>query len=160
MTAMSVSVRRLALLAAVAVLVAAGSAGAATIYKWIDEDGNVHYGDRPAPDGSSERLAIASQPTDPSRVASLVDARREAQQEQQQQQAEAAGEQPSPEAQRAAREERAKQCAMYKERLQQFLQSRRLYREDENGERVYLDEEETLAARNDVQQKVEEYCSN
>jgi len=157
---MSVSVRRLALLAAVAVLVAAGSAGAATIYKWIDEDGNVHYGDRPAPDGSSERLAIASQPTDPSRVASLVDARREAQQEQQQQQAEAAGEQPSPEAQRAAREERAKQCAMYKERLQQFLQSRRLYREDENGERVYLDEEETLAARNDVQQKVEEYCSN
>ena len=31
--------------------------------------------------------------------------------------------------------------------------------EDENGERVYLSEQETLAARENVQSKVEEYCS-
>jgi hypothetical protein len=49
---------------------------------------------------------------------------------------------------------------MYKERLQRFVTSRRLYREDESGERVYLDEEQSQAARERVQQQVEEHCSN
>ena len=58
----------------------------------------------------------------------------------------------------AQERERAEKCTMYKERLQQFLTSRRLYREDESGERVYLDEKETLAARAEVQEQVLEYC--
>jgi hypothetical protein len=43
--------------------------------------------------------------------------------------------------------------------LQKFVVSRRLYREDENGERVYLDPEETQAARDRVEGQVEEFCS-
>ncbi len=47
---------------------------------------------------------------------------------------------------------------MYKERLQTYLTSRRLYRQGENGERIYLNEEETLAARAKVQEKIVEFC--
>jgi hypothetical protein len=39
-----------------------------------------------------------------------------------------------------------------------MLTSRRLYREDENGERVYLDEAQMQSARDRVQSQVEEYC--
>ncbi len=56
--------------------------------------------------------------------------------------------------------ERQEKCATYKARLQKFLISGRLFRADENGERVYLDEEETLAARERVQKRVEKYCSS
>ena len=48
---------------------------------------------------------------------------------------------------------------MYKQRLTRFVQSRRLYKEDENGERVYLDDEETQAAREKTQQQVQEFCN-
>ena len=65
------------------------------------------------------------------------------------------------ETERAAQaKERDEKCATYKARLQKFLTSRRLYREDEYGERVYLDEAEMLAARERVQGQVEEYCGS
>ena len=42
--------------------------------------------------------------------------------------------------------------------MQRFVTSRRLYREDEAGERVYLDEAETQAARQRVEDQISEYC--
>lgn len=157
---MSANARRLTLVLLSALLATAGSAAASNIYKWTDEQGNVHYGDKPAPDASAERLAIESRSTDQAAVASLVDARREAREATRQQEADAASETESPEEQRQAAAERAEQCTKFRERLQQYVQSRRLYKQDENGERVYLDEEEMIAARNKVQQQVQEYCNN
>ena len=56
--------------------------------------------------------------------------------------------------------EKKQKCDTYKARLQKFVQSRRLYKADENGERVYLDEEQTQAARERVENQVQEYCSS
>ncbi len=130
---------------------------ASDIYKWVDDSGVVHFGDRPAGDAPVEVVHINSNPTDPAQVQARVEARMNA--------AAAAAEQ-APAAEglteeeiQARKRDRAEKCTMFKERLQKFLTSRRLYREDENGERVYLDEQETMAARADVQEKVLEYCS-
>lgn len=141
------------------VVLLGGTAVASDIYKWTDESGTVHYGDRPTGNGSAERLAIASEPTDPESVARIAQARSDARSARAEAAAEKAANEPSPEELRARAEERAHKCTTYKERLQKFITSRRLYRHDENGERVYLDEEEKLAARAGVQQKIEEYCS-
>ncbi|ANO49966.1 DUF4124 domain-containing protein [Woeseia oceani] len=159
---MSADFHRIFYVSLLSVLFASGAA-AGEIYKWTDAAGNVHYGDRPAENAAAERLNIQSRPTDPDRIAALAQARIEARSEAREQ-AEATGagtddDKPSPAEQRRIAEERAQQCATYKERLQSFLQSRRLYREDEDGERIYLSEQETLAARENVQSKVEEYCS-
>ena len=67
---------------------------------------------------------------------------------------------PTPEEIQAAAQEKEERCSDYRARLQKMLQSRRLYREDENGERVYLDDDEMLASRERVQSQVEEYCSS
>jgi len=139
-------------------LLATGIAGASEIYKWTDAEGNLHYGDRPSGAESEVRLQIASRPTDPARIQAQATARNEQQALAREAEANApAG--PSEEELRAEAEERAGKCSMYRERLERFVQSRRLYREDANGERVYLDESETQAARDKVQQQVEEYCS-
>jgi hypothetical protein len=156
---MSKFLQHLSSLAALSVLVAGSHAAAAEIYKWTDNNGNVQYGDRPAADGSSERIAITSRATDNQRVAALSESYRDARSAQEQQRQRAAEENKSAEELRQIAAERAEQCTMYRARLQQFVSSRRLYREDENGERVYLDEQQTLAARNEVQKNVEEYCS-
>ena len=144
-----------ALLALALTVPAAGLAS--DIYKWVDEDGVVHFGDRPAEDAQVETVQVASEPTDPAEVRARVEARRSARAETA---GDAAATQDLTEKEIEAQErERAEKCTQFKERLQKFLTSRRLYREDENGERVYLNEEETLAARADVQEKVLEYCN-
>ncbi len=138
---------------------AAGMAFASEIYKWTDEQGNVHYGDRPTGDASEERLAIGSRPTDAAKVQAQVQASYDARAAAEEAAAsEPAG--PSPEELQAQALERQEKCATYKARLQKFVTSRRLYKQDENGERVYLDEDETQAARERVENQVAEYCSS
>ena len=57
-------------------------------------------------------------------------------------------------------QEREQKCVTYRDRLERFTYSRHLYRENENGEREYLDEEEMQAARDQVQDQIDEYCSS
>ncbi len=142
------------------IVAAAPAATGGEIYKWTDAEGNVHYGDRPTGAGNEERLAISSSPTDPARLQATVQARQEARAERDAARTEAEAAQPTEEELRAEAEERARKCETYRERLQKFVTSRRLYRHDENGERVYLDEAETEAARARVQEQVQEYCGS
>jgi hypothetical protein len=143
-------------------LATAITAGASEIYKWTDADGNVHYGDRPAGEyaGSTERLYIVSRPTNPSQVQAMVDARHERQETAAEAREKKAEEEKSYSAKKAEAADRAKQCASARDSLQKYIQSRRLYRLDESGERVYLDEQQMQEARNRMQAQVEEYCSS
>lgn len=140
-------------------LIAASSVFASEIYKWTDADGNVHYGDRPAGE-ETVVVAIASKPTDPSRVQAATEARHKALAARAEAKTAAAAEGPSAEELKAEAADRAQKCATYKAQMQQLVVSRRLYREDENGERVYLDESETLAARERVENQITEYCGS
>jgi len=138
-------------------VLAANSAFASDIYKWTDAEGNVHYGDRPAGE-QPERVAIASQPTDPARIQEAAQARVDSRTARSEAAAAAAAERPSPEDLRAEAAERAARCTSVRAQMQQLVTSRRLYREDENGERVYLDESETQQARERVENQIEEFC--
>ncbi len=140
-------------------LTAVGTTAAGQIYKWTDEEGNVHFTDKPV-EGDAERVAIQSRRTDPDRVQAMVQERADAAAQAAEEEAAAAPQGPTEEEIQARLEERAKKCASYRERLQRFVQSRRIYREDENGERVYLSEEEMQEAREDVENKVQEYCNS
>ncbi len=146
-------------LAAVAMTVASG-AFAGGIYKWTDEDGNVHYEDRPSGAATEERMALSYRRTNPGSVqkqrqgvADSVAARQEARAK-----ADEAAKSAEEEAAEAA--DNQKKCETYRARLQTFVQSRRLYRQDENGERVYLDEAETQKARENVEELIAEHCGS
>ena len=108
-------------------MTAAGAAVAGEIYKWTDEDGNVHFGDRPAGE-NPERLAIQSKPTDPAKIQAMAQSRATAAAKAAEEQAAAVPEGPSPEELRAMADERAQKCSTYRTQLQKYVTSRRLYR--------------------------------
>ena len=137
-------------------LVTTSSVFASEIYKWTDEEGNVHYGDKPT--GTSERVAISSRPTNPAVVRSTTKSVADYQAQRTENLAAEAVEAAEAAELRAAADQRAQKCTQYRQTMQKFVISRRLYVEDENGERVYLDESETLAARDRVEKQVEVYC--
>ena len=145
-------------LAALAITVSTGVA-ADEIYKWVDADGNVHYEDRPSGNPSEELLQFSYNRTSSSAVQQRVQtqrdttaARRDAKED-----AEAAN--------RTAAETRAEveakvaKCQEYRAQMKTMLESRRLYREDEAGERVYLDDAARTEARQKAEDLIKETCS-
>lgn len=131
-------------------------ASASEIYKWTDGQGSVHYTDKPD-HPSSERIFIASRPTDNARIQQLAQARHDRQIASAEAEA-AAPRGPTQDELRAAASERSEKCTVYQERLIRFEQSRHLYREDDNGERVYLDDVEKQIAHDQVRQQIDENC--
>ncbi len=140
-------------------IIAANSAFAGDIYKWTDADGNVHYGDRPTGE-QTERVAIASRATDPARIQEVNQARADSRTAKADARAAAAAEGPSKEDLQAEAAQRAEKCTSYKAQMQQLVTSRRLYREDANGERIYLDDNEALEARERVENQISEFCNS
>jgi hypothetical protein len=154
-----------------AVLVAGLStmAAADTVYKWVDGAGQIHYTDLPPRQSDAKILGIVHQAgvideeesgddyddegdndsgdgatTTPSGMAST----------------------PEPPVSQAAMQaarndaEKAKveQCKAAQDRYQRYIESRRLFRE-ENGKRVYLTDQELAEARARAKQAVDDYCS-
>lgn len=148
---------RLPIALTIAALLGIGVCSAGEIYKWTDEEGNVHYVDRPVGSGSFERVDIVSRDTDNSAVQARLDARREARETADQEAAAAEPEKTKEELreEQLAREDR---CQSYRDKLDTFLTAQRMYRETEGGEREYLDEDQQREAREKVEEKIAEYC--
>ena len=71
--------RKLVLGCAVMALTFASGATASEIYRWVDAEGNVHYGDRPSGVPTEQRLQLSYARTDGTAVEKRVEARRDAQ---------------------------------------------------------------------------------
>jgi len=151
--------KRTALLVSLAALAFAGSAVANEIYKWTDDDGNVHYEDRPTGAPSEERLALSYKRTDSGAVQQRVNAHRERQAARAEAKSVAAAADQEAADNAAADAERKQSCERARARLETYLQSRRLYRTDDNGERVYLDEAQREEARQKAEEQITEFCS-
>ena len=154
---MKISVRKAVVVGSVALL--AGSAMAGDIYKYVDEDGTVHYGDRPTGEASEQRMAVVSRSTTAASVDAQIDQlrEREARLAEDQKRREVK-EQEAAEA-RADAEDRAAKCQENRNRLVSYGEARRLYKQDESGERVYLDESERKAAEAQVRELIAKYCN-
>ena len=150
--------KRTKFMIAVATALCASSVLAAEIYKYTDEDGNVHYGDRPSGNPTEETVFVASKRTDNTAVRAAYSERFAPQAASAETADSAESDEPTRAERRAAAVERAQECESYRARMETILTSRRLYREDDNGERVYLGDEERQEARNKVQELIEENC--
>jgi hypothetical protein len=144
----------------VAALVLGGSAMANEIYKWTDEDGTVHYRDRPTGESTEVRLGIAYSRTDSSAVAQRQQSFAESQARRAESKAAAEEAAKEAEAEAQADAENEKRCDGYRKSLQRYGEARRLYKEGPNGERTYLDEDEMLKARQQLEARIAEDCSN
>lgn len=145
---------------AVLAIVVSSATNADEIYKWTDAEGNVHYEDRPSAVYSQERLQFSYNRTDSAAVDQRVQAQRDSTVARDEARAERdAGEKTAAE-ERAAAEEKAAKCENYRAQLKVMLESPRVYREDEAGERNYLDDVQRQEARAQAEELIKETCGS
>ncbi len=144
--------KRLLLFAA---LIAWSGMASAVVYKWIDAQGKLQYGDRP-PDGvhaevvelliphsASTRSAPSSAPA--SRNASLP-AAKEAEEKKTVEQDVA--------------QTRDKQCTEAQDRYKKLIEGRRLYKTGPDGERQFMNSEEIDTERLNAKRDVDNICNS
>ncbi|MEW6353604.1 MAG: DUF4124 domain-containing protein [Pseudomonadota bacterium] len=132
------------------------AAQAADAYKWIDEQGRVHYGDRPGNAGAREvPIKSAPAPAPDSHLEQrrtqqdkLLRAFEDERKLKQQHQAQA----------KAEAEQRDKECKLAKLRLKNYEKADYLYAETDDGKRNILSDQERQQALEEAKQAVEYWC--
>jgi hypothetical protein len=140
-----------------AALVAWSGVAGAVVYKWVDAQGKVQYGDRP-PDGVHaevvEMLGSHAARTTPARSSETAPSPRATNRDQANQ---------SDSVKKAVDDDvaqtREKQCAEAQDRYKKLIEGRRLYKTGENGERQYLTSEEIDTQRLDAKRDVDATCN-
>ena len=136
------------------------SASADEIYKWTDEDGNVHYEDRPSGAATEERLQFSYNRTSSTAVQKRVQSQRDLTNARRISKEEAAEEERTSAGTRAAAEERVAKCQSYRASMKSMLEAPRVYREDQDGERQYLDDTARAEARSKAEELIKETCGD
>lgn len=142
----------LVLLLAAAPLWAAGG-----VYKWVDDKGRVHYGERPPSSSSAQEMQIKETPSqgvgvdDPARTDQqqrLLRAFEEerAQKEEAQQKS------------KAEQAERARNCGKARDRLARYQRSGVIYDIDQQGNRRILNDAEREATMREAEAAVRHWC--
>jgi hypothetical protein len=136
-------------------LLVAGAASA-EVYRWVDEQGQVHFEDRSQSQSANGArsyappAAIADNPQQRmEKTRKLLNAyqaeRQQAREQKQQRQQEQA--------------KRTRQCAIARDRLRQYQQYGAVYRLDDAGKRVYLSEQERAALIQRSRDDIARWCS-
>lgn len=133
-------------------ILAAGSLHAAEVYRYVDEEGNVAYSDRPVGRNAEAITITTNAPVLPPRAAAPAQPSGAATADET---VERVRREPTPE-ERAA--DRAANCAIARERNERYAISRRLFRELPDGEREYLNDAEIDEARARAAADVQEWC--
>jgi hypothetical protein len=141
-----------------AVLIAWSGMASAVVYKWVDAQGKVHYGDQP-PDGvkaevveglgshsSRSTAATQSAPAQNSKTAAPAQSSS------------------SDATKKAVADDvaatREKQCADAQENYKKLIEGRHLYKTGPDGEREYLTSDEIDAQRLTAKQDVDSICNS
>jgi hypothetical protein len=133
----------------------------ATVYRWIDSKGYVHYSDRP-PEGATHVVAIDPRFADRNQNVETQGGDDSASAPAPAAADDTASPGAQAEAANAVQQDVAKahaeQCKKARERYQNYIQSQRLFKEDKDGKRTYLSDAELTDARVKAKRDVDELC--
>ena len=139
------------------------TATAQQIYKWVDDKGKVHFSDKPV-SNNSESITIKQQPsiyggetattsprsTNPDLMDKTLDAYSDRRRLKQQKQA-------KQEAEEARKKQHQQKCDDAREYLAR-TEGQRIYDVNEQGEKIYLSDDEIDAERAKVQSEINKHC--
>ena len=130
----------------------AAAASAAGVYKWLDENCKVHYGDQPGNSSAREVILPATPAPDENQRAheqkqkKLLQVFEQERQEKSEQEA------------KAEQQKREQECTLAKARLKNYEQAGELTTKDKDGKERTLSKSEYKQALDDAKQAVEHWC--
>jgi hypothetical protein len=128
-------VRTVLLVAGIAATALAPSLSFAALYKWMDENGRVVYGDTPPAGVKADRLNTGVAPADPAAVRDMASKDAEIRKRQQQR----ADDEAKANKDVADANLRRTQCQQAVGRIKTLREDANVYRYDEKGQRVFLE---------------------
>jgi hypothetical protein len=123
---------------------------AGAIHKWVDDNGNVHYGDAPPTKTDSKNVRVQSAPSDPGKALPRLKASTDDSDE-------AAG--GAGNTQKVSAERASKICESAKADLNIISTSTRIKLQAEDGSIRYLSDEEIAERQASSQAEVDRFCS-
>ena len=132
-----------------------GPVAHAQVYKWVDANGKTHYGDKPTDAGTAEQMKIAPPP--PARPASAQSAP-SWQGLQQEAERRRALDEFQKDAQQAPSGPSDEQRCAAARRTQDTFNGRPVYRVNQQGERVYIEDAERAQIEKRANEAVAKYC--
>lgn len=148
--------------AAAALALAACLAGAASgqVFKWVDEKGRTHYGEKPPEGAKATEVAKPTPPSDPARAAGSDNWKQREQEMRRQRVERRKAELEAGAAESQAAAERARRCRDARVSLDRLENVQRLYRYDDRGERVYFTDAEREPEKARVRREIQEHCAD
>ena len=143
-----------------ALLLFTAGAANAQLYKWIDKDGKVRYGDTP-PAGvaaSSIKAPPAGAPAPDAKAAKAPLTEAEKEQAFRKRQADAAKAAEKADSERRAQAEKSENCARMQENLRVLESGQRIARVNAAGERYFMDEAQTAKEADAVRRSMQQAC--
>ncbi|MBY6071830.1 MULTISPECIES: DUF4124 domain-containing protein [Marinobacter] len=130
----------------------------AGVYKWVDANGQTHFGDRPPAKAASSEVSVKAAPAS---VDAGVRERHQKMTEflEQQQEEREARQAASAKAEEKA-ETQAELCRKLRARLKYLASVSTFYNVNDQGERVFVSEAENTRIREDFREKVRSTCGN
>ncbi len=131
----------------------------ASVYRWVDAQGIVHYSDQPAADRSAEELPIRYRKTDRGALQARQKSKAELDAAAGVREGQASDADAAAEADRQkVLAERDTNCKAARDRVAKYTNALRLYKPGPNGERVYLTNEELDVERAEANRAVDQWC--
>lgn len=131
----------------------AGAAANAALYKWVDENGRVAYGDTPPAGVKAERMSSSPAPADPAAVRDMANKDAEIKKRMQQRNDDDAKVQKD----RVDENLRKTQCQQAAGRVRSLRQDPNVFRYNEKGDKVFLDtaaREESIAQNQKLMREI------
>lgn len=132
---------------------------AAKVYKWVDKEGNVHYGaQKPEGSGGAQEMRIkVKEPAFEEPVQADTKAKKGGS-ESKEEKVKVSSQKEKEEIEKKNAEIRKKNCSIAKKRMASINAGGRLYEVDEKGERKFWDDTTKKAKQAEAQSMINEWC--
>jgi hypothetical protein len=129
----------------------------AAVYQWTDENGRVHFSDRPTHD-SAQQKAMPKSVTPPRSDSIPVERQQRRQRMLEVYEAERAEKREAAAKAKEEKEERKRKCLNARVDYENYSSAGAIYDYQESGERKYLDKQQRNAYISKLKARVEKYC--
>lgn len=130
----------------------------AGVYKWVDENGNVHYGDQPKTSQPAVEMKVDDAAPTPSYSDDELSREEKRERLLQSMEEDRADKQEMREKKKAEKERNRQKCNRYRDQMRHYERASSLYKLDKDGNRVYMSDGERARATKNLQSNIKKYC--